>query len=288
MATFNKMFGECTGAFGFPMREIEARKLDEQISKESDVELVHFRKECRQFECFIEKEHADVSIITDSSVDKTREVMDIESISFEVFKGNPQVAYAHNYKIPPIGRSLWQKYFKTFDGFKAKTKYYDRPENHRKEVEWFPDYIYELVKSGNLPGKSIGGVAKKREVTEEDLKKNPHWKEARVVRYDSKVYEYSVVGIPTNNNAEVELVAKGLVNMEDSILENAFPTLAEVVFDLRKSTEPVEIPFIKDVVTSAEYEEEFSVSLQRELEGLHKSVPELIDKALKRLLGKVA
>ena len=287
MPSFNSAFGDCTGPFGFPMKENAARDLDCFLEANADEDVGYFRKSFSSFEYFIAGENADVSIITDASVDKDKEAVDISSLDFSEFKKNPQVPYAHVYTVPPVGVAQWVKLIKG-DRYRAKTVYHERPEGYPSQQVWFPDYVYGLVKSGKLPGKSIGGVASKRAPTDDDLKKNPHWSDASVIRYNGKVHEYSVVGIACNGNSEVEFVAKSLAGLDDQIISRAFPEMIEVVSDLRKQDVEKEIPVIKDFSTVADFESDVSVQLEKELGDIQNRIPELIDSVLKRLLGKVA
>ena len=181
-----------------------------------------------------------------------------------------------------------QKLLKSKDAYRAKTIYHARPDGYPKDQQWFPDYVYNLVKDGKLPGKSIGGVSPKRKPTDDDLVKHPHWKEAKTIRYDGKIFEYSVVGIACNNNAEVEFVAKGLAGMSDEIISQVFPEVQDVIMDLRKSQLPQEIPLIKDFTTVEARQSSLEKQIEDEFGGIQNRLPEIIDIALKKLLGKVA
>ena len=102
MSNFNKAFGECTGPFGFPMKEDAARNLDQYLQKHAEEDIDYFRKQSGTFEYFIPGEQADVSIITDTSVDKDGEAVDISSLNFDEFRKNPHVPYGHVYTVPPV------------------------------------------------------------------------------------------------------------------------------------------------------------------------------------------
>lgn len=275
------VFGTATSPFGFPLEEDEARNLDHLLEKAED-DFVYFRCSSAEVEYPLEKERSEVSVITDDSVDQTKEVMDLESIDWSYFRKSPNVAYGHNYTIPPIGKSAWQK--RVGNRIKAKTIYASRPKDYPEDKPWFPDTIYHLVAKGFLPGKSIGGVAKKRRITDEDLQKNPHWAGAEIVRYDSKIYEYSVAPNQINKNAIVESITKGEVSIDDELLHKAFPEIADMIEDYEKNNH---VPLIKDYMSITQYNENLTTRLEIDLQNVLERTPELVDKVIRRLLGKV-
>lgn len=285
MSSFLKQYGQCSGPFGFPMFEEDARALDVMLEDSDGDDIGHFRIAKAGFEHFIDGEKADVSTITDDSVDITKEAVDITSVNWDIFrKRGGLVAFNHKYDIPPIGRSLWQRLVNK--KWKAKTAYASRPDTLPKDTEWFPDSIYHMVKSGYLPGKSIGGIGKRREPDEEDVKKNAHWKEATTVIYDSVIYEYSVVPVMANTNAIVEAVSKGLVTLPSAVLTSDFPEVKDMVEDLTRQHKESH-PVIKSFRTGEVYAKELDAILSSELSAVMDRTPEIVDNIFKRLLGKV-
>jgi hypothetical protein len=279
-----KEFGIAKSAFGFPTTDENAREIDRYINDNPDAQ--YFKKEFAGLESFQLGERSDVSVITDDSIDHDGEVVDCNSIVWDEFKKNPLVAFGHNYEIPPIGRSLWQK--QVANQWKAKTQYVSRPANLATEVKWFPDEVYHLIKEGFLPGKSIGAVGKVRTPTTEDIAEKPFLKGARKIRYDIKVYEYSVVVKNCNKNAVVEAVAKGLVTLPEEILNKHFSELSQLIIDAKKSIAPPKEEeketYVLKSVKFAKTQEEI---IKEAVADLNKKTPELVDDCLAKILGRV-
>jgi hypothetical protein len=272
------IFGNATSAFGFPTKEETAREIDEYISKNDDVEYI--KKDFAGLECFLAGERADVSVISDDSIDHDGESIDYKTFNWEEFRKNPLVAFGHNYDIPPIGRSLWQK--NVANVWKAKTQYADRPAEYPEGKEWFPDTIFHLIKSGFLPGKSIGALTKVRIPTPEDIAANPILKSAKRIRYDVKVFEYSVVTKNCNKNAIVEAVAKGTVSLSEEILNHHFSDVAQGIIDAKKSILPENI-----TLKSVTYVKKQEDAIKQFMTDLEKKTPELVDNCLAKILGRV-
>jgi hypothetical protein len=64
-----------------------------------------------------------VSWISAEAPDRQKEVAIAKGMNDSQFAGNPLVTLQHNYQLPPVGRSLWQKVARDGDlrGVKAKT-----------------------------------------------------------------------------------------------------------------------------------------------------------------------
>ncbi len=272
---FLKEFGSATSAYGFPTSDEQARQLDD-LAK--DGEINYFKKEYPGLESFIAGERADVSILTDDTVDYDGESVDPSSVNWDEFKKNPVVAFAHNYNIPPVGRSLWQKM--VGNQWKAKTQYATRPSDYPSGKEFLPDTLYHMIKEGFLPGKSLGGVSKVRIPTSEDIALKPFLKSAKLIRFNTIVYEYSVVTKNCNKNAMVEAVAKGTINIPDEILNQHFSDIAQTIIDARRSDD---VPVFKSVKRIKSKED-----LVREaINDLNNKTPEIVDNCLAKILGKV-
>jgi hypothetical protein len=271
---FHELFkGYCTGPFGFPMLEEDARALDKELENaEEEIGLLRITKGADKSNHFIEGERADVSVITDDSLDEDGEVVDIKGIDLSAFRKNPVVTFNHNYLDPPIAKSLWQK--PVGNKIIAKTVYAPRPDDLNKEIPWFPDQIFGLVKSGFLPGKSIGGIAKRRAPTTEEIQKyGPNLKK---VCHSSRIYEYSVVTRQANNNAIVEAVSKGIMTLPEKILSE-FPDLKKLL------PSPEAKPIIKSFRTVNDVEKE----LEQQMYDIYNKTPEMVEDVFARMLGKV-
>ena len=285
MVTFLKDYGECTGPLDFPMTTDDARELEKQLETGnwSPIKL----EKANAFESCLVGERSDISVINDASVDADGEVVDPKSLNWDRFKRNPVVAFNHNYTIPPIGKSLWQKLC-TGGIWKAKTQYISRPDSLPSDAVWFPDSIFHMIKSGALKGKSIGGAAEYREVTKEDIEQNPEYSKAKRITKTVNVFEYSVGVIGINKNTVVEQVSKALIHIPEEILLKDFacvPELLEALKDLKVTGSPS--PVIKSYRTSKSYLKEQQSIADAKVETLRNQVPELVEDSFKRFLGKV-
>lgn len=150
----------------------------------------------------LDGERADVSWVTTKDVDLDREIVDPDGMDLAVYQSNPVVLWDHDPSRPPIARCGWIK--RVEDGFKAKTLYAPRPQDHPEQASWFADEIFHLVKSGFLVGKSIGFIPLEIDGPDEVQKSMGC---ERVIKR-SVLFEYSVVSIPCNSLALVEAVSK--------------------------------------------------------------------------------
>jgi len=267
------------GPLGYPCSDEEARNLEAQLNTG---EYSSFQLEkASKLEGLFESERAELSTLTDDSVDKEGDVVPPDSLDWAQFEkhGSP-TCFQHNYNIPPVGRSLWFK--RVGNAFKGKTHYFEKPEEHPKDSPWFSDSIWYLVKSGVLKGKSIGGAVKWRQPIKEDIEKNVHWDGAKRIAEKAVVYEYSVCTVAMNNNAIVEVLNKGLIDLPDDILEKHF---SEIMDDIKKVQ--AELPVITKFKTAEDYQQERKALIDNHVAKFTKKLPETIDNHIRRLLGKV-
>lgn len=223
-----KIYGEVEGPLGFPMSEAEAKALDEVIQANKEAEYCRLTVE-KAVTTFTPGERADVSWISTEAVDRQKDIVLASGMDNKHYKGNPIVTLAHDYRRPPVGTSSWQR--KVNDngtrGVKAKTVYPSRPEGW-PEQQWLPDVAFGLVKAGLMAGKSIGFLTLEASApTPDEVRKNPAWADAyRVVR-KWLLLEYSVHWLPVNQQAVVEQVSKGLIEVPKDILEQMGVKLPE-------------------------------------------------------------
>ncbi len=286
------IYGDCVGPFDLVMASEEARELEKLLKEKNDDdpnEYEHFRVFSSIHKDigfgFHPNEHSDVSVIVDDSLDEDGEVVLVKNMNWEKFRANPVVAFNHNTRIPPIGKSVWQKLIG--DHFwRAKTIYAPRPDNFPMEKEWFPDSIFSMIKEGFLPGKSVGGIAKRRKPTDEEIASDEKFAKAKFVRYKTIIYEYSVATRQANNNSIVEAISKGLVSIPEPYLDcfKDFNDIYEAVKDHKNRST---LPVIKDFRTVESYREEQEKALRKDLESVYKKAPEIVETAMCRLLGKV-
>lgn len=285
MPSFLKDYGNCTGPFGFPMKEQDARELDDFLAEHTKDSALQYQRGIKgdAFEYFIEKEHADVSVITDGSLDKQKEIIDPSGVDFEIFRKNAVVTLGHNYRLPPVGKSIWQT--RSGDSWKAKTIYVERPENHPKEAEWIPDSIWHFVKNGFMNGKSVGFLPVKwHQPTPEERQKNAKFAKADLIWDIIKVFEYAVCTVQCNDNAIVEEVAKGYI-LPGTLLETEFERLSKLLPE-KKITTPEPPKNIKGLTT----EDHIKITqnaLKGHLSKLIAETPAYVTEVIERLKGRV-
>lgn len=285
MIEFDKAYGDCIGPLDFPMKDADAKQLemDLESGEYSPLRLV----KSNAFEAFIPGEKADISVISDGSIDSHGEVVDPESLDFSSFQKNPVVAYNHNYDIPPVGKSLWQKKCQGHV-WKAKTKYVERPESFTEDA-WFPETIWHLVKSGTLNGKSIGGSVKWRSPTEEDAKRlNFDLSSAKRISEKALIFEYSCCPLGVNRNTVVEAIAKSVISIPDNILKSDFPDVFTALQTIQKEEDSKFHISKKSFITREEYAEQRRIFLKAKISEVKNSIPNLVEETFKRLTGKVS
>lgn len=144
-----------------------------------------------------EKREVDV-IISSETMDRDLDVVRAGGIKLENYRKNPIVLWSHDSFSPPIGKALEVKVV----GKKvvAKVKFADNP-------------IWELVKDGFIKSISIGfSVLDSRFATKND--RAIFGKELNRVINKSELIEFSFVNVPSNVNAVVTAVHKGIITSE--------------------------------------------------------------------------
>lgn len=233
MPDFHKTYYDTEGPFGTPMKDRQARAL-ESLLKTLPRELPYEPQTA-----VIEKsptelltgERADVSWISEESIDRQSDVVLAAGMDDSNFKLNPLVTMQHAYWLPPVGRSLWRKRVRDgpLVGIKAKTQYPQRPGTWPPDSEWPPDTAFTLVQSGLLCGKSVGFLPlKARRPTDEEATANPAWARVNWVIEKWLLLEYACVFLPAQQNALVESVSKGLHLTPATRLALGLPRTTEV------------------------------------------------------------
>jgi hypothetical protein len=215
-------YGPATGPLGFPMTDRAARELDAVLRALPDAPEYRYRQwvATRPPTELNPGERSDVSWITTESVDRTGEVVLARGMNDRQFAANPIVTLGHAYGLPPVGRSLWRKRVKDgappggITGIKAKTQYPARPESWPANESWLPDKVFALVQAGLLQGKSIGFLPTKVHVPDGEERERNGWDEGvRLVIDEWLLLEYACVFLPANQDALVEAVSKGDVDL---------------------------------------------------------------------------
>src|SRR5262245_28324326 len=117
---FLRLYGDTEGPLGFPMKDADAKSLDEILRQHPDAEYcrVVVRKATSEL---AEGERADVSWIQTEAIDHEREIVLASGFRDANYAANPIVTINHQYFRPPIGKSLWRRRLKEGDrrGVKA-------------------------------------------------------------------------------------------------------------------------------------------------------------------------
>jgi len=221
MAKMRKQPGLVEGPLGFPMHEASARELDELLKAQPTGPAHEYRRQASTGEVTTdEDERTDKSFITTDSLDRDGEVVLPSGGNFTEFRKNPVVTFAHRYDELPVGRALWLKRDeqKGRVGILAKTQYAAKPDDWG-DAPWQPSAVWAMVQQGILKGKSIGFLPLEvRPPTPKDVKARPDWEKAKLVISKWLLLEYAVAPVPSNPDALVQSIGKGLV-VPESLLE---------------------------------------------------------------------
>jgi hypothetical protein len=215
MPSFLKPYYDTEGPFGLPMRDRQAVRL-EALVKELPREQ---RREPRK--AIIARdpaelqpgERADISWISEESIDREGDIVLAGGMDDSHFQLNPLVTMNHAYWLPPVGLSLWraQATEGPLRGVKAKTQYQPRPDSWPEQADWPPDIAFSLVQAGLLRGKSVAFLpVQQRRPTAEEIDQNPTLARARFIIEKWILLEYACVYLPAQQNAVVESVSKAL------------------------------------------------------------------------------
>ena len=191
---------------GFKLDEPFARKVD-ALAKSG---VKYFRKSIMTTPEIEQNKRTEISIIATSDLDRDFEIVDPllskdggPGIDDSDYRKNPIILMNHDYD-QIVGKNMWIK--NSNGNLIAKSHYTVRPKNF--EGDWLPDFCWEMICADVLRGKSIGFMALDyRDPTREEQEKYP-----RIDRIISKclLTEYSAVAVPSNQNALLQSIEKGL------------------------------------------------------------------------------
>jgi hypothetical protein len=223
MTPFPKTYGTTEGPLGFPMTDRTARAVDTLLRALPKTREYEYRKavSARPPTELNPGERSDVSWISTEAVDRTGEVVVARGMNDSQFQLNPLVTLGHAYYLPPVGRSLWRRRVKDGDtvGIKAKTTYPARPDSWPAADPWPPDRVFALVQAGMLQGKSIGFLPVKVHVPDDQEVKKNGWHNVGLVIDEWLLLEYACVFLPANQEALVEAVSKGDLDLPADFLQ---------------------------------------------------------------------
>ena len=217
-------YGQTIGPLNFPQTDRAASALDAVLRALPKTREYEYRKavSAKAPTELNPGERSDVSWITTESIDRMGEVVVARGMDDTQFQGNPLVTLGHAYWLPPVGRSLWRKRTRDGDlvGVKAKTQYPPRPESWPAADAWPPDQVLALVQAGLLQGKSIGFLPTKVHIPNEKEATRHGWgDQVSLVIDEWLLLEYACVFLPANQDALVEAVSKGSVNVPPALLD---------------------------------------------------------------------
>jgi hypothetical protein len=217
-------YGTTIGPLNFPQTDRAASTLDTLLRSLPKTPEYEYRKavSAKAPTELNPGERSDVSWITTESIDRTGEIVVARGMDDAQFQGNPLVTLGHAYWLPPVGRSLWRK--RTRDGnlvgVKAKTQYPVRPESWPADDPWPPDKVLALVQAGLLQGKSIGFLPTKLHIPDEKEASRNNWNnDVSLVIDEWLLLEYACVFLPANQDALVEAVSKGNLDVPPELLD---------------------------------------------------------------------
>ncbi len=116
------IYGTTQGPLGFPMKDADAKALDDFIKTLPEQDYQHVVVEKAMTE-LSPGERADVSWICTEAIDRQREIVLTAGFRDDHYKNNPIVTINHDYSKSPVGKSIWRKKVRDGEtrGVKAKT-----------------------------------------------------------------------------------------------------------------------------------------------------------------------
>jgi len=188
-----------TGPLGFPQSD-DAARLTEVLLRKAVGKYMHAQLAVKTIDI---GKRSDISWISTETPDRYNHVVIANGMDAEAYQLNPIVTLNHDYDIPPVGISNWQRQAsngKGVRGVQALTHYPAKPDQF--DGPWRPDEIFALVSAGLMNAKSIGFLP--LEVTQPGRADEP-----LIIRRWA-LLEYAVGTIPVNPDTTVIQVRKTL------------------------------------------------------------------------------
>jgi hypothetical protein len=211
MSTFDKTYGT-EGPLGFPMSSKQAQNLETLLKALPKAKEFEYRKTVilKTPAEVKPEERSDVSWISTETPDRYDHVVMAKGMNDSQYAMNPIVTYNHDYTSPPIGRSLWRKYYKDADtkGIKAKTIYPPMPASWPSSETWMPDKVFAQIQAGLLNAKSIGWLPTKVHYADSKEILANDWPTQTLVVEEWLLIEYAVGSIGVNPETVTETVTK--------------------------------------------------------------------------------
>jgi hypothetical protein len=194
---------------GFRIPESLACKIDE-LSRNLPKDFTYCRIARKSDEFTLDPgSRTDVSFITTDAIDRDIAVILPRGGDWSTY--NRVVTFAHRYDQLPVGSNWWIR--PRGRGLIARTHYPDKPADWG-DSPWLPSAILHLMQQPvpTCTGKSIGFLPLNiRAATGDEIATRPELKGVPLI--DRWVgIEYAVVPVPCNPEAEMQAVAKGLMD----------------------------------------------------------------------------
>ena len=148
------------------------------------------------------------AVITTHAIDRDQDVVIPSGMNSKEYEANPVLLYSHDPN-KPIGKMVTMR--RGENSIDADFVLAPRPETH--QGEWLPDTVGALMKFGALKGVSIGYMPLEngmRSANKADASK--YGDGVKRVYSKWKLLEVSVVSIPSNQEALINAVSKGIVS----------------------------------------------------------------------------
>lgn len=135
--------------------------------------------------------------------DRDGDILEVNGWELDNYRKNPVLLWAHDYKMPPIGRAIKVA--------KQNGKLVFDIQFPHEGIYPFADTVYELYKGGFMNATSVGFIGKEWvERDDEAVRDVPKWQRGR--RYTKhELLELSAVPVPSNPQALQLAKAKGII-----------------------------------------------------------------------------
>lgn len=165
-------------------------------------------------------------VITDETVDRYGDIIRAKGVDYKTnYKKNPTIQNAHDYKSPPIGKSIKIWYDKEESNVKSWGLYYD----DRIDKTGISDVIFKFIVAGAMPACSVGFVPlETSRPTSKEEREEIGLGDYGVEYLKIDLLEYSPCSIGANpntlQNTIVDSIRKGVFTKDNcrAIAENKF------------------------------------------------------------------
>lgn len=180
--------------------------------------------------------------MTNTSVDRDGDVLLPDGLDATGFEANPVLQYAHDMaKSVPFPVGTVKSFKRKATEILAKCWLVPKPEDH--EGEWQPDTVLHLIKEGVLRAVSVGFLSKaSRRATKKDRETFGEAAKNIITRWE--LVELSVVPVPCNGDALIQMVSKGVLTEAQ-----AKDFVKTDDFTVEKTPESVKTPAKKHAMT---------------------------------------